>query len=311
MKNFISLLVVYILVSLMILFSAEISKIGFLPVNISFILLIIVYIWYRDYAKDRELLSKVPEVSIKDTWILILGLFLLSMIVRAPSVLLYGEPYEKIVVIYLTVLAAVLILGCKLSVFGFKSERFGRALMIGVVYYFIFEFSARIIQFALFFFSTGRTYLVGYDPLPFLLSFPFMTFCVGISEEGLFRGFMQTLLQKFYSVRVSILVQSILFGLWHFIWHVYPFNPFGMIMHILYSFIIGVLFGYFYSIAENLTPLILVHGLIDSFPQGYKFASLAGEYALNWLMIEFLSYILSIILMFMLTRKLAEWMKKP
>ena len=137
----------------------------------------------------------------------------------------------------------------------------------------------------------------------------FMTFSVGIGEEGLFRGFMQSLLQKFYSVRFAIFVQSLLFGVWHFVWHISPLDVFGMLMHILSSFVIGVLFGYFYSIAENLTPLILVHGLIDSFPSGYKFASLENLSASEAFMIWGLPYILSITLMFILTRKLAEWMK--
>jgi len=139
----------------------------------------------------------------------------------------------------------------------------------------------------------------------------FMTFSVGIGEEGLFRGFMQSLLQKFYSVRFAIFVQSLLFGVWHFVWHVSPLDVFGMLMHILSSFVIGVLFGYFYSIAENLTPLILVHGLVDSFPSGYKFANLENLSAGEAFMIWGLPYILSITLMFILTRKLAEWMKKP
>jgi len=310
MEKIALLLTIYIAISSIVLVSAEISKTDVAPVALSFILLSIIYLWYRFYL-NKERLSEEVSITVRNVWILVLSLFLLSMAVRIPSVLLYGQPYEKIVMIYLIILTITLILNCKLSVFGFKSEKFGKALTVGLIYYLIFEFTTRIVQFASAFFLTGQFCLVGYDPRPFLMTFPFMTFCVGISEEGLFRGFMQSLLQKFYSVKFAILVQSLLFGVWHFVWHISPLDLFGMLMHILSSFVIGVLFGYFYSIAENLTPLILVHGLIDSFPSGYKFASLENLSVGEAFMIGELPYILSITLMFILTRKLAEWMKKP
>ena len=310
MEKIALLLTIYIAISSTVLVSAEISKTDVAPVALSFLLLSIIYLWYRFYL-NKERLSEEVSITVRNVWILVLSLFLLSMAVRIPSVLLYGQPYEKIVMIYLTILTITLILNCKLSVFGFKSEKFGKALTVGLIYYLIFEFSTRIVQFASAFFLTGQFCLVGYDPWPFLMTFPFMTFCVGISEEGLFRGFMQSLLQKFYSVRFAIFVQSLLFGVWHFVWHISPLDLFGMLMHILSSFVIGVLFGYFYSIAENLTPLILVHGLIDSFPSGYKFANLENLSVSEAFMIGGLPYILSITLMFILTRKLAEWMKKP
>jgi membrane protease YdiL (CAAX protease family) len=96
---------------------------------------------------------------------------------------------------------------------------------------------------------------------------PFQTLLVGISEEGLFRGYIQTHLQKFYAWK-AIFIQAILFGFWHFVWNLYPFNPFAMAQYIATTFFIGLLFGYFYSKAKNLVPLILTHGLWNSFPAG-------------------------------------------
>ena len=244
MEKFALMLIIYIAISSTVLVSAEISKTDVVPAALSFILLSIIYLWYRFYL-NKERLSEEVSITVRNVWILVLSLFLLSMAVRIPSVLLYGQPYEKIVMIYLTILTITLILNCKLSVFGFKSEKFGKALTVGLIYYLIFEFSTRIVQFASAFFLTGQFCLVGYDPWPFLMTFPFMTFCVGIGEEGLFRGFMQSLLQKFYSVKFAIFVQSLLFGVWHFVWHISPLDVFGMLMHILSSFVIGVLFWLF------------------------------------------------------------------
>ena len=39
-----------------------------------------------------------------------------------------------------------------------------------------------------------------------------------------------------------------------------------MSYHVITTFFIGLVFGYFYSKTRNLAPLILVHGLWDSVP---------------------------------------------
>jgi membrane protease YdiL (CAAX protease family) len=96
---------------------------------------------------------------------------------------------------------------------------------------------------------------------------PFMTLCVGVSEEGLFRGYMQTHLEKFYTSKQAILIQAILFGVWHFVWDLYPFNLVHMIFYVGGTFLVGLLFGYFYSKTRNLAPLVFAHGLFDSVPQ--------------------------------------------
>jgi membrane protease YdiL (CAAX protease family) len=95
-----------------------------------------------------------------------------------------------------------------------------------------------------------------------------MTFCVGIGEEGLFRGYMQTHLEKICTPRNAILIQALLFGLWHFVWNLSPFNPARMSLYIATTFLVGLLFGYFYHKARSLTPLVFAHGLWNSVPQG-------------------------------------------
>ncbi|RLG99214.1 hypothetical protein DRO19_02905 [Candidatus Bathyarchaeota archaeon] len=89
--------------------------------------------------------------------------------------------------------------------------------------------------------------------------------------------------------------------MWHFVGHVYPLNVSGMLIRVLSAFVIGVLFGFFYSIAKKLIPLILVHGLIDSFPSGYTSAT-ENLFIMELFMVETLPYILSITLMFILIR---------
>jgi len=77
---------------------------------------------------------------------------------------------------------------------------------------------------------------------------------------------MQTDLNQAYSRRKAILFQAGLFGLWHFVWHILPLDLFSMVSHVITSFVIGLLFGYFYSESRNLVPLILAHVYLIAFP---------------------------------------------
>jgi len=185
-----------------------------------------------------------------------------------PSVLLFGNPYEKTPLIYLIVLTVLLVKKESLGLYCFKVGRFGRALLVGLAYYLVYDLSGFLVLNAMSFAYAGQLFFVSYDIVPFLLVFPFMTFCVGISEEGLFRGFMQTRLYMVYDWKKAVYIQAVLFGLWHFVWHISPLDLGGMAMHCFSTFLIGLVFGYFYHISRSLTPLILTHGLIDSVQYG-------------------------------------------
>jgi len=179
-------------------------------------------------------------------------------------VLVLGMAYEKTAVVYLVVLTVVLVKRNRLGIYGFRTERFARSLLVGLAYYLAFAVPLFVMFFGLTYAFAGKLPFTSYDPLPDLYVFPFMTFCVGVSEEGLFRGFMQTRLSKVYSEKKALWTQALLFGIWHFVWHISPFNPSGMIAHVFYTFIFGLVFGYFYKESGNLLPLILAHGLVDT-----------------------------------------------
>ncbi|MCJ7430576.1 CPBP family intramembrane metalloprotease, partial [Candidatus Bathyarchaeota archaeon] len=85
---------------------------------------------------------------------------------------------------------------------------------------------------------------------------------------GLFRGYMQTHLEKLFTSRKAIVIQALLFGVWHFVWNLSPFDLFAMAQYVGYTFFAGLLFGYFYSKTKNLIPVVFAHGLWDSLPQG-------------------------------------------
>jgi len=249
-------------------FTVENESITSVPVLLSVLLVIPIYIWCKTSCKKTEF-SKETNGRDKNTvlsWIF--ALFILALSVRIPSVLLFGMPYEKTPLIYLTILTILFIEKAGVSAFGFRTRNIGKSLLFGFLFFIILDGLASLILYFLIYVFTSQIPVQSYNVLPFLLTMPFMTLCVGVSEEGLFRGYMQTHLEKFYTPKQAILIQAILFGIWHFVWGLNPFNPVYMLSYVGFTFLVGLLFGYFYSKTRNLTPLVFAHGFFNSVPAG-------------------------------------------
>jgi membrane protease YdiL (CAAX protease family) len=253
----------------MMLFSAYLSQfLVFIPMFISLLLLIPIYLWYEGY-REKEKLSKEVNGRDKRTvllWIFIL--FILALSIRLPSALLFRMPYEKTPLIYLIILTMVVIEKTNISAFGFKTENIEKSLLYGFAFFIVFGVVLMVSSSLLVFAFTNQMLIASYSIGVFLLAMPFQTLCVGLSEEGLFRGYMQTHLRKFYTMGMAIFVQAAFFGIWHFVWNLSPFDPAGMAQRVTVTFLIGLLFGYFYSKSKNLVPLIFAHGLYNSFIEG-------------------------------------------
>ncbi len=250
---------------------------AFTPIFMSVLLLIPIYLWYKNYS-DKEKLSK--ETIKKDksaTFFWIFILFILALSVRIPSALIFGMPYEKTPLIYLIILTIILIEKTDISAFGFKTENIEKSLLYGLAFFIVLSGVLSLSFNLLIFVFTNQISIASFSIIFFFLVMPFHTLCVGISEEGLFRGYMQTHLQKFYTPTNAILIQASLFGIWHFVWDLRPFNPIGMAQYIAITFLIGLLFGYFYSKSKNIVPLIFAHGLYNSFIQGIIKSETAAE----------------------------------
>lgn len=269
MDKITAIIVVYCLLTLSVMasgyfFPAESELAVYFPIALSILLLIPLYEWQRSYRRKSEL-SKELSVKNRDSTVLwVFVLFTLAMSVRIPSVLLFGEPYEKTPLIYLFVLTILLLEKTDLTAFGFKTKNFGRSLLYGFMFFALFNGLASASSYVLIYAFTNQMPVQSFDLVSFALLMPFMTFCVGIGEEGLFRGYIQTRLQKSFSTKQAIIFQAVLFGVWHFVWNLYPFSPIGMAQYVATTFLIGLVFGYFYSKTGNLVPLIFAHGLWDS-----------------------------------------------
>jgi len=266
----------------------------------SILLLIPILIWQENHP-EKEKLSKQVDGRNKGTILFwIFTLFILALFVRIPSALLFGMPYEKTPLIYLTVFTIIAIEKTDISAFGFRTQNIGKAIFHGLIFYAILGGSALLTNYLLIYAFTNQTPVQSYVVAVFLLAMPFHTLCVGVSEEGFFRGYVQTHLEKFYGTNKAILIQAVLFGIWHFVWDLNPFNPWSMIQYVAITFFIGLPFGYFYTKARNLASVVIAHGLWNSIQLGIlanqaAFDALQAIPMAIQILILFLPYAISVI----------------
>jgi len=81
----------------------------------------------------------------------------------------------------------------------------------------------------------------------------YMTFFVGVGEEMLFRGIIQTDLQKAIGKWNGLHVTAFLFGIMHMSWR----SP----VELVFATLSGYLLGYIYMRTNNLTMPIVLHGV--------------------------------------------------
>jgi len=259
----------YYTLALATLFSAYVSlPYAFVPMFTSLLLLIPIYLWYDGYQEKEKLSEEVNGRDKRTVLQWVFTLFILALSVRVPSALLFGQPYEKTAVIFLIISTIAAIEKTNISAFGFRIENIEKSLLYGFAFFAVFGGVLVLSSSLLVLTFTNQMLISSYSIAIFLSAMPFQTLCVGISEEGLFRGYMQTHLRKFYTVGMAIFIQAAFFGVWHFVWNIYPFNLIGMSQYVATTFLIGLLFGYFYSKSKNLVPLIFAHGLYNSFLEG-------------------------------------------
>lgn len=101
---------------------------------------------------------------------------------------------------------------------------------------------------------------------PIILTLFVTILAIGLGEEILFRGYLQTILETRYSFPVSALVSAFLFGLLHFLlWT--PTGKIENMVAILFSAgVIGITFSYVFKTTKyNLILPVSIHGFWDFF----------------------------------------------
>ncbi len=110
------------------------------------------------------------------------------------------------------------------------------------------------------------TYFI-YDYVPVLSKVLYFIFIVGLGEELLFRGYLQSSFNRYFGKPFSIgnvrfgwglIIASILFGLTHSLLVVPPLWPWA-----LFTFVLGLILGYIREKDGSILSAVLLHALLD------------------------------------------------
>ncbi len=115
------------------------------------------------------------------------------------------------------------------------------------------------------------------QPFPINLGWFLFIFMLipGIWEEISFRGVILNLQLRRYSITTTVILNGIIFGLFHFTNLIWGSNLYGTLLQVIYASCFGIGMAYLYIKTRNLLPCILIHYLFDSFGKIF----LMGEFA--------------------------------
>jgi hypothetical protein len=108
----------------------------------------------------------------------------------------------------------------------------------------------------------GRMSLAGFTSLSLIMNLLFVIVLVGISEEFVFRGLVQTGLNNSLkktlklgkgSIRLGTILAALAFAALHF----------SDISSILFAFVFGILVGHFYDKTDSIWGAVIIHNMVD------------------------------------------------
>lgn len=92
---------------------------------------------------------------------------------------------------------------------------------------------------------------IGFEFTPFRIAV--MALAAGMSEELMFRGFLQTWITGFAPLAIAIVASNVVFGLLHM----------RTVLYAVIAGLVGVYLGVLYVVTDNLLVPIVAHGVYD------------------------------------------------
>lgn len=188
-----------------------------------------------------------------------LALFCLAFTVRIPSVLFFDVPLEKTAILLLSYMM-VLANGWSPRSFGFTLRQWEKQIIVGVIFFVLLSL---VFQLNVWFGVILLGWKIKVSFQEFFIWFPFYL-SVGLGEEGLFRGYIQTRMRVFGRKTAIFLASFLLFGVWHFIWHVDPLSMWGILIRTVVTGAFGLIMAIVYEHTGSLLGVIVTHGLWDT-----------------------------------------------
>lgn len=233
------------------------------------------------------IMETIKQYSLSKPLIVSLLLFCLTMVFRLLDIFvlrldeLFGEIILSKILGFIIVIIFVKIIGSQLKDIGFNFDNKCSILIIGFVLTLALMIVGYIGEFIIFASDSPKLYISVIDPkagvtgsigFAFFLLFGNAINC--FMEEGLFRGIMISLLKKRYSIRTTILLQSLLFGIWHIPWAFkwYISGMVGGTNGFIFAFVInsipmifmGIVFGVMYHYTNSIWTSWISHFIINS-----------------------------------------------
>lgn len=200
-------------------------------------------------------------------------IFVIAMVGRYLFIAFFKNPFEKTPILYLTLLTALWVEGRTLRSLGVSGSRWGRnvlaGLLLGVVCYYLIQViyisGARLMG------DSSATFAsTSYDAVGVLRIVVSSFLLSSLSEEMLFRGYLQGGVRNVIGSGNALVYSAVLFGLWHTVWGI-PFidEPvFAAVYaasYMLFAGLFGIVVGVAYRSTGSLILPIFIHGLWNTF----------------------------------------------
>jgi membrane protease YdiL (CAAX protease family) len=144
-------------------------------------------------------------------------------------------------------------------------------ILLGVGIFYVYVLSALYFTIILGEINFVHWYLENPHPAPnfsYLGWFLFIFMLIpGIWEEVAFRGVILNLQRKKYSQATAVILNGVIFGLYHLVNLIWGFDWFGTIIQVIYTSCLGVTLAYVFMRTRSLIPCIIVHYLFNSVGQ--------------------------------------------
>lgn len=231
--------------------------------------------------------KKLKELSLSKPLVVGIGLVCLAMVFRLMDIFVFrldevlGEIILSKVIGFLLVIIYIKLIGDKVSALGFNLKNKWSILTIGGVMTLGLMILGYTAEFLIFSSASPQLLIAGIDPKAGVTGgFSFALFLVlgnvvnCFMEEGLFRGLLIPLFNRKYPVRMTIILQGVLFGLWHIPW-AYKWYITGMlsrtngfvmslVSNSLPMILMGIIFGVMYYYTDSIWTPWISHFLINT-----------------------------------------------
>ncbi len=273
LENRMPLVVVIYLATVLLIFTVGLAageSAVYWQAGVSLVMLGILVVVLQRLRLGREKTERQPSINIFLRHLVVFGL---AMAARSLFIAFFNNPAEKIPIFYLVILTVLLVEGRSLLDIGISRVKWGgnvlAGLILGVSFYYLSQwFYIGGVNVFLGGSLTLVPALYGVYDLAWILATSFLL--SALSEELLFRGYLQGSAEKVLGSSKALVYSAVLFGLWHTVWGI-PFigTPVFAVAYaasyMLFTSLSGIVLGVAYRSTKSLILPIFIHGLWNTF----------------------------------------------